>query len=388
MPATPRQLLDQSTRHAAHLERLKTQQVREVVDLLDEVETQLLGRLSRQNVTEWSRNRMTRQLSAYRLMMRESIDETVVPKINEGIRELAQYEAKFELGNIGNLGVKELRDSVDGVARSFAQFEAHLDSLSTEDFNLRYDFELPSGNQIMSAVRSNPLSVRGADKGKLLQSFVEDWTESQVTRTINTIRSGYAQGLTTPQIVRQIHDEAGPMARRGLEALTRTSLQHAAVQARQATWRSNSDIVRRVRIVATLDGRTTTQCRSLDGQLFPVDSGPRPPFHINCRTTTVAALDERFSFLDEDGTRRARDPETGKVEDAPAGETYYGWLKRQPASVQDSIIGPQRGKLLRDGGLTNQRFAELQLGRNFEPLTLSQMRELDPVAFKRAGLDD
>jgi hypothetical protein len=36
--------------------------------------------------------------------------------------------------------------------------------------------------------------------------------------------------------------------------------------------------------------------------------------------------------------------------------------------------------------LSAERFAELQLGRNFEPLTLDQMKSLDPVAFSRAGM--
>lgn len=134
------------------------------------------------------------------------------------------------------------------------------------------------------------------------------------------------------------------------------------------------------------EGIIVKNCRSLDGQEFPLGKGPRPPFHINCRTTTVAVLDDRFAVLDEGGTRAARDPETGKVERVPAKETYYGWLKKQPESVQDSILGPTRGALLRDGGLSAQRFAELQVGRRFEPLTLGQMRRLEPVAFTRAGL--
>jgi hypothetical protein len=50
------------------------------------------------------------------------------------------------------------------------------------------------------------------------------------------------------------------------------------------------------------------------------------------------------------------------------------------------VIGPTRGKLLRDGGLSARRFAELQLGKTFEPLNLKEMRKLDPLAFRRAGL--
>ena len=84
--------------------------------------------------------------------------------------------------------------------------------------------------------------------------------------------------------------------------------------------------------------------------------------------------------------RRDRDPETGKSGWVSADETYYGWLKKQPADVQNSIIGPERGQLLRNGGLSSDRFADLQLGANFKPLSMDEMRKLEPTAFTQAGL--
>jgi hypothetical protein len=76
----------------------------------------------------------------------------------------------------------------------------------------------------------------------------------------------------------------------------------------------------------------------------------------------------------------------GKVEHVPGSESFYEWLKRQPASFQEQAIGVARAKLLRDGGLSAKRFAELQLDRNFKPLTLDELRQIEPLAFKRAGL--
>ena len=85
-------------------------------------------------------------------------------------------------------------------------------------------------------------------------------------------------------------------------------------------------------------------------------------------------------------TRAARDPDTGRIESVPASQSYYAWLKTQPAAFQDAVIGPTRGALIRRAGLSAQRFAELQLGKNFKPLDLESMRELEPVAFERAGI--
>jgi hypothetical protein len=107
----------------------------------------------------------------------------------------------------------------------------------------------------------------------------------------------------------------------------------------------------------------------------------------NCRSSTVAVLDDRFSFLEEGATRAARDPETGKIVREPAKKTYYQWLKEQDRPFVESVIGAKRAKLLLDGNISAQRFAELQLGKRFEPLTLAKMRELDPLVFERAEVN-
>ena len=352
---TPEQLIEQTTRHSVYLERLKTSDANEVLDLLRQIEDRLIGRLSRSNVTEWSRARLERQIAAIRASLNEQYADLVLAKLDEQVRELAAYETEFE-------------------KRSLEQV-------------VNYQFTLPEPNQVITAVLAAPLSISGPDGGKLLETFIEDWTSDQVSRASNAIRAGYAQGLTTPQIVRQIRDEVIPTNRRTMSTVVRTALAHVQAVSREQVWESNQDIIKRVRWTSTLDRRTSSQCRSLDGQVFKIGEGPRPPAHPGCRSTTVAVLDERFSFLQEDAERFARDPETGQVGYVDANQTYYGWLKRQPGEVQDSIIGPTRGKLLRDGGLTSQRFAELQLGKQFQPLTLAEMRDLEPLAFTRAGLE-
>jgi len=129
------------------------------------------------------------------------------------------------------------------------------------------------------------------------------------------------------------------------------------------------------------------ECRARDGEVLPLDSTDLPPWHHRCRTVFTAVLDDRFSFLEEGATRAARDPETGKIVREPAKKTYYQWLKEQDRPFVESVIGPKRAKLLLDGNISAQRFAEMQLGKRFEPLTLAKMRELDPLVFERAEVN-
>lgn len=166
-------------------------------------------------------------------------------------------------------------------------------------------------------------------------------------------------------------------------AIISTATQHTANASRMKLYESNNDIVKGYTWVSTLDRRTTPQCRSLDGQVFEPGKGPMPPIHIRCRSTTIPKLSKEFDYLEEDATRASAGPKPGYVS---ADETYYSWLTKQPARFQDIAIGPVRGNLLRNGGLTSERFAALNLGRDFQPLTLKEMQLLEPEAFKRAGI--
>ena len=357
MARTPQQLLEQATRHAAHLERLKTQDVNELIELLDEVNSQVMARLQRGNITDFSRSRLEAELATINQLMTQAMDESIVPTLNRQLVELGQYEAQFEIRSLENVTVNA-------------------------------EYTMPADTQIREAIYGQPLQARGANNGKLLEPFIKDWENGAMERVSQTVRAGYVQGLTTQEIARSVRETAMVPSTQNLQAIARTALQHAANEARQATWSANRDIVKKYRWVSTLDSRTTSQCQALDGQEYEFGEGPMPPAHIGCRSTTVAVLADDLQFLDGDGTRRDRDPETGQVGEVGAQTTYYGWLKRQPAKTQDSIIGPARGRLLRNGGLTTERFRELQLDRNFEPATLEKMRKLEPAAFERAGLDD
>lgn len=81
-------------------------------------------------------------------------------------------------------------------------------------------------------------------------------------------------------------------------------------------------------IVATLDSHTSDICRSLDGQIFPMeDFEPgvtAPPFHVWCRSTTVPYFDDDNG---QPGERSARDGKTGKTYFIPADVKYQEWKK-------------------------------------------------------------
>lgn len=62
--------------------------------------------------------------------------------------------------------------------------------------------------------------------------------------------------------------------------------------------------------------------------------------------------------------------------------TYTQFLNRQSASFQDSVLGPTRGRLFRQGGLTLQQFVDF----TGKQLTLEELAVAHPSAFRKAGL--
>lgn len=354
------QLVEQSTRHQVYIERLKSGEVKQFAAFLREMDQTLRRRLVENELTDFSRTRVEALLREVDGQLAE-IMARYRATLKTNLDELAIYEAGFEARNINTV--------LNGV-----------------------ETVVPASGQVVAAVTAAPLSVRGPDGGKLLDAFVGDWSKVERGRVIGAVRQGFFEGRTSAQVIRTIRGTKARGFRDGLlattdrnaDAVVRTAVQHVASVARQQTWEANPDIVKGVRWSSTLDARTTQICRSLDGTIFPLNEGPRPPIHVRCRSSTAAALDDKFSFLREDATRFSRGPDG--VNWIDADETYYSWLKRQTTAFQNDAIGPVRGKLLRDGGLTAERFAELNLGKNFEPLTLDQMRRIEPTAFEKAKL--
>lgn len=86
--------------------------------------------------------------------------------------------------------------------------------------------------------------------------------------------------------------------------------------------------VEKYQILATLDMRTSDICRDMDLDVFNLseyDVGvTAPPFHPNCRTTTVPYFEDDFT---KDETRAARD-ENGNTYYVPADMKYEEWYEK------------------------------------------------------------
>ena len=253
----------------------------------------------------------------------------------------------------------DLKEELYSAINYEAKFQVDL---MTSEIGLKdLALSLPPPSALRSIVTKRPIA------GRLFDDLIADASSGAVMRANSAIRLGIVQGETRPQIVARVLGNDGlGLSKRGVVALTQTAVTNVMAQAREDVFSANADIIAGVRWVSTLDSRTSPTCQALDGRVFAVGKGLRPPAHINCRSTTVPMLNGQSEILGE------RASAVGPV---PAKQTYSDWLRNQPEHVQDEVLGVERAKLFRDSKLPLSKFVD-DTGRYY---TLDELKDIPGI---------
>ena len=179
----------------------------------------------------------------------------------------------------------------------------------------------------------------------------------QAERFSQVVRQGLLTGEPTPAIAKRLvgnlefgeeaktvkqlvaaGGQATAVADNQIVTLIRTSINQVANAASQQVYEANQDITKKYRYVATLDTRTSSICRALDGREFEYGKGPTPPQHFNCRSTTVPVIDyKELGFMPPPPAKRAS--AGGQV---PADQTYGQWLAKQDLETKAKALGANK----------------------------------------------
>jgi SPP1 gp7 family putative phage head morphogenesis protein len=193
-------------------------------------------------------------------------------------------------------------------------------------------------------------------------------TQSIVKRLIGGLQFGEARSIK--QLIAK-GGQATAMSNGQIMTLVRTSINQVANAASQEIYQANQDITKKYRYVATLDSRTSSICAALDSQEFEYGKGPVPPQHFNCRSTTVPVI---TSSLLGPSTVAKRASADGPV---PINTSYGEWLKDQPISVQEEVLGkskvPYFNRLVKKEGARNA-IAKM-VREDGSELTLKELQE-------------
>lgn len=228
--------------------------------------------------------------------------------------------------------------------------------------------------------------ARAPIEGRQLADWANGIEQTSLANVTQSINRGLQRGAPMPEIAREVRQVLNASTR-AAEAITRTAVTHASSGARMEFAQANADLIVGVQWVSTLDSRTTVTCASLDGKVFPLDSGPRPPAHVGCRSTTkllTRTPDELLSgdrrkitpeYLEEQGKRASRgmrpsiDEGEQRTKEVRGTTSYGGWLKTQPAATQDRVLGATRARLFRSGMVPIEGF----VGDDHQPLTIEEI---------------
>lgn len=360
------------TTMTANLQRLSEGERLVVIGVLKELEQDLVTRLhDNPNMTSYRRSRYNAIIE----QNRETI-KTAYTGINKQSQDFLS----------GVAGVTSA-----GTSQIFSGVGVPLDSVVLTPEQLK---SLASDSLIRGAPSSAWWSKQSVD---LQNSFM------------NEMRMGYANGETVDELVRRVRGTSTGVKNtyivggqtkvftefsggimdtgtRQAEALVRTSTQEISNNAKMLMFQQNSDIIKGVVQISTLDMRTTLQCADRDGKMWDLYGKPighkipwlgGPPLHWNCRSTTApvtysfeelgaeAGTDKAYLEQIGMGTRASMD---GQV---PAVETFDTWFRGLQEADQIAYLGPKKFELWKDYGLTISEMVD-QRGN---PLTLQQLAE-------------
>lgn len=365
------ELADKAVGHAVDMAAYSNEVVRRMIALLNRSDARLFFELTqaleRMTPATFSVQRLEDLLVSVRQLNAQAYAQ-IGEEMSAEVRKLVDYEAGYQLA-LFNASIPPQVIASVGVA------EVNVE-------------------QVYAAAMSRPF------QGRLLREWASSIEAGRMTRIRDTVRQGFIEQQTTDQIVRRIRgtkakgysDGVIEIDRRGAEAVVRTAISHTAGFTRDRFYDANTDLIKAVQWVSTLDTRTSEPCRIRDNLRYqPVDHRPighaipwlggPGRLHWNCRSSSVPITKSwrELSVNIDEFSPTTRASMDGQV---AADMSYGDWLKKQSASRQDQILGADRGKLLRDGGLTLDKF----YNDKGVYLTLDELRKRDAAAFKRAGV--
>lgn len=202
------------------------------------------------------------------------------------------------------------------------------------------------------------------------------WVEKAFANGINSalieaIQQGGVQGKGISSITRDVlHaaiDAGFEITQREASMLTRTYVQTANVQAMEAVYMANRDIIKGLKRIETLDNKTCLACLLADGATYGMDEDrPHLPAHPGCRGVWVPVTKSWRDFgIDIDELEEVARPWVmrgpGSLASRGAKIEEYGhisgnyekwWWSLTPAQRAKTAIGPVRQKLLESGAVT------------------------------------
>lgn len=366
---TNKAILTAISEHSSYLYRLSSGQVNSLIKSFDKMSNHALRNL-RDLLDDMTDAELTALQSA----------NYNTPRLKQFREEVTAWQKNVNL---------DLYDEFQQGAVALASYESgYIAALAGESAAVAI-----TGEKIYKAAEKIPVTG-----GALVKELFAGLSEQLVTNAERTIRDGLSQGLTNAQIWREIKGRTDfpedrsvlRQARIEIDRTARTVRNHVSNEAYIETFKALG--YTHLKYVATLDGRTSKICASLDSDVWPIDSPNvrRPPLHPNCRSSLVGTdadgqlIGRRpFVLADKPVSKIPKDQRKGIIGQVNSNTSFKTWFDKDAnESFKKEWLGKTKYELYKNGGYSLDKFVD-PLGKEY---TIAELRELDMKTFKDLGL--
>lgn len=291
-----------------------------------------------------------------------------VQALDELDHEYAYYLAKM-VGDDGtiNLGAYARLRRIEGLERDaervLEQFTGQVDDITRRGVRTTAERHLAKYHDSLTDILPSELGraftgawpeavtsivnrkVSGVHFSERLGKIPED----VAGKIMDQLAVGSAKGESIPAMMKRLRDVSG-MGKYRAELIARTEVIRASNEAASWTYAQYGNLVQAKRRMATFDRRTCPACIALDGKEYKLDEPMDDHPMGRCSFTAVTPEWSELGY-DVDNPmkiRRARDPYSGQNE-LVKYPTARDWFGAQDEWTQQSILGPERWKMLSDG---------------------------------------
>jgi len=252
-------------------------------------------------------------------------------------KELAYFYSKYSIDGVLSYADAIKYNRLDSLMKSIkellfkltGQEQLSIESLLTNIYTANYYetiFDIQKGlNLSFSFTKVNPKVIEEILttpwSGENYSKRIWEHRDKLVRNIKQTLTNGFIQGQSNQKMAKDL-DNVMNSGYKNAERLVRTETTYVANNASIKGYEECG--VEKYKFLATLDRRTSTICRSLDGKVFntkDAQSGVNlPAMHPNCRSSQTP-------FFGDDYVQRIARDKTGKSIFVRGDMTYEEWEK-------------------------------------------------------------
>ena len=323
---------------------------------------------------------------------------------------------KKRIEQLLNQAYSQSLEGIQSEAKSLAENDAKWAGSLTKAF---------SGESVQQIGKRSVENIAkyGRFNGVTLAEMFNSMAVSDADRIFKTVAGNIKSG-SSPQSLQKAVKKTFDVCDYYAKSMGLTCANGIANDAKLEVYSKNSDVVRKILIFNTLDGRTCPTCASFGGKIYDADAKDLPalPLHIRCRCVYLPVTDltdlskitrpaanadfmamaersynekfkgkKKWSDLKEDTRIGYYYDEIKKYEASgkqafkqlPGSMKFEEYLAKQSAEFQKDWLGSTRYRLYKKGGLSVKEMMDPQTNKFF---TLAELKKRDIEAFKKAGI--